>query len=70
MDAVLRWAVNHRDWCIMRLSHLSNGKITVFEDRDGVEVDITKEEMAETESRLSKANELIDKHKAPSAQKT
>jgi hypothetical protein len=60
MKATLLWARGSRYWAINRLERLRNAAPT-FQIRGGNKVNVTEEEIAITEARLAKAEELIRK---------
>ena len=62
MDAIVLWATGRRDWLTKRLAILKKGHMSVNEVRDGKIVDVTLEEIAETEEHLAKVIEIIAKH--------
>ena len=63
-DGVLAWAKRQRtDW-VREIKLLEAGVFTMFEIKDGKKVDTTSERLADTRSRLSELEMLIDRHES------
>lgn len=62
VDGVLVWCIARRDHLKKLIPLMESGKITMHEVRDGIQVDITQETLAENRGLLHEVEELIAKH--------
>ncbi len=69
MEEVLSWARAHRVWLIKRYDLLAIGVLSVSQTQGEEKIDITKSEMADILTELSKLEGLIAKKEASNAQR-